>query len=232
VDAGEPTSLDELAQQVVRRAGSRPSARFVLGIAGPPGAGKSTLAARLRRRIADIAGSETVAIAPMDGFHLTNAELARRGWTDHKGEPHTFDVAAYVATLRQLRRSTAALTVPIYDRARHEPRPDGARFGPETSIVITEGNYLLLDTDGWSQVRDCLDEVWFLHAERALLAERLFARHVSGGKAAEVARRKVETSDLRNADLVASGLDRADLVLADDDGEYRLLESYGRAPGQ
>ena len=162
----------------------------------------------------------------MDGFHLTNSELAARGWTHQKGEPHTFDRDAFVSTLRQLRSSRDVHSAPGYDRNLHEPVPGGARFGPETVIVITEGNYLLLDD--WPQVRSCLDEAWYLHADRELIAKRLYERHVRGGKSPDVARRKVETSDLANADLVAATASRADLVLAEQAGTYRLLKPYGQ----
>jgi pantothenate kinase len=226
VEAGRTITIDELARQVLERAKARSSARYVLGIAGPPGAGKSTLAERLRDGIRAIAGEDAVEIAPMDGFHLPNAELALRGWTHQKGEPHTFDVDGYVEILRALRRSGEDVAVPVYDRTRHEPRLDGARFSANTTIVITEGNYLLLDVYGWSDIRSCLDEAWFLDADRALLAQRLYARHVDGGKTPDVARQKVEISDLANAEIVASSIDRADLVLVDEGGTYRLRKPY------
>ncbi|RDI47114.1 nucleoside/nucleotide kinase family protein [Nocardia mexicana] len=219
-------SLEELAARVRDRAGAR-DGRFVLGVAGPPGAGKSTLATALRDTLNADAGAPIAEVAPMDGFHLTNAELRVAGALARKGEPDTFDVAAYLDRLRRLRELPPGqrLSWPIYDRKQHEPVPDGVVF-TEQSIVITEGNYLLLDdvgTAGWSAVREYLDAAWYVDAPAELLRKRLLRRHVRGGKSAEFARSKVAGSDLLNAELVAKTRERADLVLQASGRNYLLL---------
>ncbi|MCM6772790.1 nucleoside/nucleotide kinase family protein [Nocardia sp. CDC159] len=210
--SGDEVSLGELADHVRERAAGRVG-RFVLGIAGPPGAGKSTFAGALR----DAIGAGTAEVAPMDGFHLTNAELRVAGALARKGEPDTFDVGGYLDRLRALREMPLGQRVswPIYDRKRHEPVPDGVVFDRQ-AIAITEGNYLLLDDygpAGWSAVREYLDEVWYLDAAVGELRERLLRRHIRGGKSEEFARAKVAGSDLMNAELVAATRGRADLVL-------------------
>ncbi|MFC8046989.1 nucleoside/nucleotide kinase family protein [Nocardia sp. NPDC057353] len=193
--------LAELAGRVQTRAGTA-HPRFLLGITGPPGTGKSTLAAALRAALAPDAE-----IAPMDGYHLPNAILDQRGARERKGEPDTFDVTGFVANLRAL-RSAKTVPWPTFDRRTDEPTPAGVTFTTQR-IALVEGNYLLT----WPEVRPLLDEVWYLDAPRDLLAERLIARHRRGGRTAEAARRKVHDSDLRNAELIASTRDRADLVL-------------------
>jgi pantothenate kinase len=183
--------------------------RVVLGICGAPGAGKSTLAEKLVHRF----GSEAV-VVPMDGFHLHDEELARLDLTQRKGAPETFDVAGYVALLRRL-RTDAGHTVytPAFDRS-HEIAVAGAvAVRPEHRLVVTEGNYLLYDAPGWSDVHGLLDEVWFVEADETTRLERLVERHAQHGKPRDLAQRWATVSDQANADLVAATRKRADLVV-------------------
>ncbi|WP_198036863.1 nucleoside/nucleotide kinase family protein [Nocardia sp. BMG51109] len=219
-------SLTELAARVRDRAANR-DGRYVLGIAGPPGAGKSTLAAALRDTVNEQAGKAVAEVAPMDGFHLTNAELRVAGALARKGEPDTFDVAGYLDGLRTLRETPPGqrVSLPSYDRLRHEPVPGGVVFDRQR-IAITEGNFLLFDDvgpAGWSSVREYLDEVWYVDAPADVLRKRLVRRHVHGGKSEQFARSKVADSDLLNAELVATTRERADLVLRAAGRRYRVL---------
>ncbi|MFE2170341.1 nucleoside/nucleotide kinase family protein [Streptomyces sp. NPDC059447] len=189
--------------------GSRGSRR-ILGIAGPPGAGKSTLAARL----AEALGPDTAVVVPMDGFHLARAELTRLGRADRKGAPDTFDAAGYVALLRRLRGSDGATVyAPAFDRSIEEPIAGSIPVDPGVPLVITEGNYLLHDAGEWAEVRPLLDEAWYLAPEEDLRVRRLVDRHVRHGKDPEHARAWVARSDEPNARLVARGRHRADLVV-------------------
>ena len=214
-------SLDMLAERVREHASGR--GRFVLGIAGPPGAGKSTLAAALR----DTLDAGAAEVAPMDGFHLSNAELRAAGALARKGEPDTFDIAGYLSGLRRLRETPLGQPVswPLYDRERHEPVPGGVVFDRQP-IVITEGSYLLFDdagSAGWSRVRDYLDEAWYLDVPVEELRKRLLRRHIRGGKSARLAETKVTRSDLRNAELVAGTRGSADLVLRADGRNFAVV---------
>ncbi|MET9963492.1 nucleoside/nucleotide kinase family protein [Streptomyces sp. NPDC006326] len=189
--------------------------RRILGIAGAPGAGKSTLAAQL----ADGLGPELAVVVPMDGFHLAQAELARLGRADRKGAPDTFDAAGYTALLGRLRASgdsdggAEAVYAPAFDRSLEEPVAGSIRVDPSVPLVITEGNYLLHDAGPWARVRALLDEAWFLAPEDGLRVRRLVERHVRHGKEEAYARRWVARSDEANARLVAPGRTRADLVV-------------------
>ncbi|MFJ4340856.1 nucleoside/nucleotide kinase family protein [Streptomyces sp. NPDC088915] len=184
--------------------------RRILGLAGPPGAGKSTLAARLVDRLGGLA-----VLVPMDGFHLARAELVRLGRADRKGAPDTFDAAGYTALLARLRAPEPGTTVyaPAFDRSLEEPVAGSVPVGPDVPLVVTEGNYLLHDEGAWAGVLPLLDEAWYLDLDARLRVPRLIDRHVRFGKDRTRAEHWVHTSDESNARLVARGRDRAHLVV-------------------
>jgi pantothenate kinase len=161
----------------------------------------------------------------MDGFHLADVELDRLGRRDRKGAPDTFDAAGYARLLASVRADgDADVAWPTFDRSIEETVPGGVVITPEVRIVVTEGNYLLLDSGDWAAVRPVLDDAWFLDAELARLEARLLARHRDGGKSYDDARRKTTESDLPNALLVRRTKHRARLVLRFlDDQAIRLV---------
>jgi len=183
--------------------------RVVLGICGAPGSGKSTLAERLVHRY----GAEAV-VVPMDGFHLHDDELARLELSHRKGAPETFDVAGYLALLRRLRNESGQIVyAPAFDRSRELSVAGAVAVRPEHKLVVTEGNYLLYDGPGWSDVHTLLDEVWFVEADETTRLERLVERHASHGKPRDLAERWATVSDQANAELVSVTRDRADVVV-------------------
>jgi pantothenate kinase len=185
----------------------RPGPRRILGLAGPPGAGKSVLAARLARR----AGRNAV-VVPLDGFHLADAELVRLGRLGRKGAPDTFDADGYLALLGRLRAAEPGVTVyaPAFGRKLDQPIAGSIPVRPDARLVITEGNYLLLDEPPWTAVRRLLDEVWWVELDAAERHTRLVARHVRWGKTPAAAERFVAESDEANARAVAPGRECAD----------------------
>ncbi|MFJ3656711.1 nucleoside/nucleotide kinase family protein [Streptomyces nigra] len=188
--------------------------RAVLGIAGSPGAGKTTLAETLVREL-NGTGDPWVAHVPMDGFHLADAELERLGRRDRKGAPDTFDAAGYAALLRRLREEPGddVVYAPGFERELEQPIAGAVPVEPAARLVVTEGNYLLLDSGAWARVRAQLDEVWFCELDEEERLRRLIARHERFGKTHEEAVAWVMRSDQRNAELVAATRDRADLVV-------------------
>ncbi|MFF4585296.1 nucleoside/nucleotide kinase family protein [Streptomyces sp. NPDC001388] len=187
--------------------------RALLGIAGSPGAGKTTLAERLVREL-NGDGESWAAHVPMDGFHLADVELDRLGRRDRKGAPDTFDAAGYAALLHRLRSDTDEVVyAPGFERVLEQPLAGAVPVPPTARLVVTEGNYLLLDTGAWPRVRAALDEVWFCETDEDDRVRRLIARHEEFGKEHEEAVAWVHGSDERNALLVAGTRDRADLVV-------------------
>lgn len=213
--ASSSASLDELVVRARRLA--QGGGRRVLGITGAPGAGKSTLCTAL----VDALGQEAVLVG-MDGFHLANAELVRLGRRQRKGAPDTFDLDGYVALLGRLRSQTAdVIYAPSFDRALEESIGSAVPVPSSVPLVITEGNYLLLDQPGWAGVRDLLDEAWFLDVPPSERVDRLLARRRSYGEPDAQAESWVHGVDEANAAVVEPSRHRADLVI-------RLTTRIGR----
>jgi pantothenate kinase len=193
--------------------------------------GKSTLAAAVVAAYERDAGVGTAAVVGMDGFHLRQAELVRRGLADVKGAPETFDADGFVSQLRRLRDPRSVTSVPVFDRSIEEPVADALTIRPEQRLVVVEGNYLLLD-DVWRPVRDLLDAVWHLHLPDDLRVPDLVARHVEHGRSAEAATEWVLRSDEANARLVATAASRADVVVDMRTGELSPPVRRPRGPGR
>ena len=208
-----PLDVEALAQRAHRLAErARADRRAVLGLVGPPGAGKSTLGEALVAA-ARAAGVRTE-LVPMDGFHLAQRQLVRLGLTDVKGAPETFDAVGFVALLRRLRdREPTPTFAPQFERALEEPVGGAIAVEPDVDLVVTEGNYLLLDVEPWSAVRGLLDEAWFLRLHHDVRRRRLQARHEQYGRTADEALERTLGSDEANAVLVERTAGRADLVV-------------------
>ena len=197
----QPAASSEHVARAVALAGERP--RVVIGIAGIPGAGKSTYARALVSAVIDRGVS--AAYLPMDGFHLPASELARRGLAGRKGAPETFDAAAYVGLLRSVRDARAAgreILAPDYDRDLHDVVPDRLVIPAGTRVVVTEGNYLGWGAGGWEGVRPLLDALWWLDVPWEVARARLIERRVTTGRSRADAVAWVDSVDEANARIV------------------------------
>jgi pantothenate kinase len=183
-----------------------PPGTRLLGITGAPGAGKSTLAAAL------LAVGRCAGVVPMDGFHYADVELVRLGLRERKGAPETFDAEGCAALLARVAAGETRVVAPSFERGLEQPLA-GAIAVPSTGLVVTEGNYLLLDEPRWRAVRSHIDVVWHVRVDEELRTERLVARHVTSGKTPAEARAWVERVDAPNAVLVERAAARADVVL-------------------
>ena len=204
--------VDALAAAAVALVGDR--RRAVLGIAGAPGAGKSTLAEALVAEVARTRGAGYVAHVPMDGFHLADTQLERLGALSRKGAPDTFDADGYAALLRRLVSDPDSwVYAPGFERTLEQPVAAAMVVPPSARLVVTEGNYLLLPEARWEAARAATDAVWFVTGDENLRVSRLVSRHVAFGKDPRAAALWVESSDEANALLVAASATRADRLV-------------------
>ncbi len=182
--------------------------RRILGLTGAPGAGKSTLAQAIVEAFPDRA-----VVVPMDGYHLANVELARLGRASRKGAEDTFDSAGFVALLRRLReqRDDEIVYAPAFRREIEEPIANAIPVLPEAQLIVTEGNYLLLDHGHWKHVRPLLDSVWYVDVDPALRMQRLIKRHVEFGRSEQAAKDWVASTDEPNAIQIDATRSRADI---------------------
>ena len=190
---------------------NRSTDRFLIGIVGKPGAGKSTLSAYLLEEL----HSSEVTVVPMDGYHLSNAVLQELRRADRKGAPDTFDVAGFASLLQRIRNEKSAdVYYPVFDRSIEESIAAQGVVTKETKVVIVEGNYLLHDSGGWEEIAELLDELWFIDVDDEKRLERLIARHIAYGKSPADAESWSRGSDEVNARTIATGRSRAHAVIA------------------
>jgi pantothenate kinase len=190
---------------------NRSTDRYLIGIVGKPGAGKSTLSAYLLEELR----SSEVTVVPMDGYHLSNAVLQALGRADRKGAPDTFDVAGFASLLQRIRNEKSAdVYYPVFDRSIEESIAAQGIVTKETKVVIVEGNYLLHDSGGWEEIAELLDELWFIDVDDEKRLERLIARHIAYGKSPADAQSWSRGSDEVNARTIATGRSRAHAVIA------------------
>ncbi|MBB5780461.1 nucleoside/nucleotide kinase family protein [Nonomuraea jabiensis] len=189
--------------------------RVVVGIAGCPGAGKSTLAGWLARNLTS-AGLPAVWV-PMDGFHLADVELERLGRLRRKGAMDTFDAHGYLALLHRIRAETGTVVyAPSFDREIEQPIAGAIPVPPAARVVVSEGNYLLADDDTWRRVRGAMTEVWYAEIDDRVRLDRLTRRHIQFGKTPSQAARWVAEVDEPNAAVIRTTRDHADLLLNPD----------------
>lgn len=201
--------LAELAAQLVVD-----GRRAVLGVAGAPGAGKTTFVEALIAEVARSHAPDWVAHLPMDGFHLADAQLRRLGALDRKGAADTFDGHGYAHLLHRIHANEEEeIYVPGFERDLEQPIAAALVIHPATRLVVTEGNYLLLDEQPWTTARAELDEVWYVTTDDDLRISRLIDRHIQFGKTPDAAAEWATTSDETNAQLVAATSALADRVV-------------------
>jgi len=202
---GELGALLERAEQLLQDRD-----RALLGIAGAPASGKSTLADALWRELQRRYPGE-VALVGMDAFHIGHRVLLRRGLVEVKGAPHTFDGRGYAALLRRLRAADETIYAPEFRREIEDSLAAVVEVAPEVRLVLTEGNYLLLPQPPWDEVRALLDQVWFVHLDDDERRRRMVARRLSYGETLAVATARTWGSDEANAQLVNAAQNRPDL---------------------
>lgn len=183
--------------------------RFVVGIAGPPGSGKSTLSAALH----NVLPEGSAAVVPMDGFHFDDKVLERRGLQARKGAPETFDFAGFEILLKRLRASEPDVAIPVFDRSIELSRAAADIVGSDIKFILVEGNYLLLDEAPWQRLETLFDFTIFVDAPREELERRLVERWREHGRSDDDARNWIDTNDMPNIDRVLASRRKADMVI-------------------
>lgn len=201
-----PGDIGRLASRVRDLALKDDGQRVIIGLAGEPGAGKSTMAQQLS---ADLSAP----IVPLDGFHLANAVLAAQGMSTCKGAMETFDIAGFCALIERITVDDATVYAPDFNRDIDEPIAASIPILRSDRIVITEGNYLLAEHPQLRKTRDRLAEVWYLDLASELRTERLIQRHHRFGKSPTAAMQWATGNDERNAAIVRNTRDLADLII-------------------
>ena len=182
---------------------------MILGITGPPGTGKSTIAHSIVRSVGG------AVYLPMDGFHLADVELRRLGRLDRKGAVDTFDGFGYLALLARLRDGPSeTVYAPAFDRDIEQPVAGSIPIPPETRLIVTEGNYLLDDEAPWPSIRALFTQVWYLEVPQQIRQQRLVERHIRFGKSPEHALEWVQAVDEPNAQRIERSRHKADLVVS------------------
>jgi pantothenate kinase len=201
------SEIAHIAAAIFKRAGKEK--RIVVAIAGPPGAGKSTLSAALR----DLLPEGSAEVVPMDGFHFDDAILDRRGMRARKGAPETFDLAGFETLLKRIRAGEPDIAIPVFDRSMELSRAAAAIISSDVKFILVEGNYLLLDEEPWSRLAPLFDFSIFVDVPRGELESRLMARWREHGRSDDDARAWIASNDMPNIERVLARRRDADLVV-------------------
>lgn len=201
------SEIAHIAATIFRRAAK--SRRFVVAIAGPPGAGKSTISEQLQALLPE----NSAVVVPMDGFHYDNVVLDELGLRHRKGAPETFDLGGLEALLKRIKAGEPNIAVPVFDRSVELSRAGAALIGEDRKFVLVEGNYLLLDEAPWTSLAPLFDFTIFLDVPREELERRLLQRWQDHGRSDEEGRNWVAINDMPNVDRVLARRRTADLVI-------------------
>jgi pantothenate kinase len=209
----DPPTATRLAELVERARILAGKDRALLGVTGAPGAGKSTLAQALVEQVGEVAR-----LVSMDGFHLARSRLLQLGRLADIGAIDTFDAAGFLALMRRLRRPAQEIVyAPEFRREIDEAVACAVPVEPEAKLVVVDGNYLLASQPPWHELRELLDEIWYVEVEEHTRVADLIARHRAYGNSVEEAHRMAHGPDRRNAELVASTRSLAHLIVRLDD---------------
>jgi pantothenate kinase len=200
---------EKLSQLIREKSGE--ALRFIVGIAGAPASGKSTLAEMLKTAL--IAQGETAIVVPMDGFHFDDVVLNARGHRPRKGAPHTYDVLGFEVLLKRIKAREADIAIPVFDRSMELSRAGADIISGEAKFIIVEGNYLLLTQSPWQRLKPLFDFTVYLKQPVEVLEQRLITRWLDHGFDMAYATNWIASNDLLNIKTIIAESAEADLTL-------------------
>ena len=189
--------------------------RLLIAIAGPPGAGKSTVADALTQKLNQLISDRPAEAVPMDGFHYDNRSLDERGWRDRKGAPETFDVGGFLAILQRLKNGQEDIAIPVFDRSADLARGSARIIRGHQRLLIVEGNYLLLDRPQWRELFPLFSLSIFLEPPIEIIEQRLIQRWLDYGFDRQAAEVRARGNDLANAKIILTESRPANIVVQD-----------------
>jgi pantothenate kinase len=197
--------VNELANLIRQKAGEAP--RFMVAIAGPPGAGKSTISEALHKEL------PSSIVVPMDGFHFDDIILNARGHRPRKGAPFTFDVAGFEVLLTRIKAREPDIAIPVFDRHMELSRNAASIVSAEAKYILVEGNYLLLKQSPWDRLKPLFDFTIFIDVPKTELERRLMGRITAHGHDEAYAKNWIASNDMLNIETVLSESAEADVRL-------------------
>ncbi|MBI2811230.1 MAG: nucleoside/nucleotide kinase family protein [Candidatus Melainabacteria bacterium] len=212
-DVAAPETVDRYVKVLLSAKAAKKN-RYLLGLAGSPASGKSTFSAQLVDGVNRELNKEVAVVVPMDGYHFSNEVLDEKGLRPLKGIPATFDAQGFVDLIKRLKEETdRSVFAPLFDRSIEASIENGIEIAPHHEIIVSEGNYLLLDEKPWNELRNLFDEIWFIDSTIEKLMPRLLARHKECGRNTEETKTKIDSTDLPNAILIDRTKSRAHRVI-------------------
>jgi pantothenate kinase len=197
---------EKIAKLIREKAGE--AERFMVGIAGPPGAGKSTISEALHKAL------PSSVVVPMDGFHFDDLILNARGHRPRKGAPHTFDAAGFETLLKRIKARESDIAIPVFDRTLELSRNAADIVSNDAKFILVEGNYLLLKQKPWDRLKPLFDFTVFIDVPKVELERRLMSRILAHGHDEAYAKNWIASNDMLNIETVLAESAKADVTIS------------------
>eukprot|EP01025_Chloroclados_australasicus_P038479 TRINITY_DN3965_c0_g1_i2.p1 TRINITY_DN3965_c0_g1~~TRINITY_DN3965_c0_g1_i2.p1 ORF type:complete len:301 (+),score=20.40 TRINITY_DN3965_c0_g1_i2:139-1041(+) len=209
--------IEQLSDRALQIQGAKGAGkRILIGIAGVPGGGKSTISSIVSNRINERIGEDIAKVLPMDGFHYTKAYLAQMENPEEarfrRGAHWTFDAKSFVDCVKRV-TSEPTVFAPSFEHGVGDPVDNDIRIDKKHVIVFVEGNYVLLGIEPWNQLKTLFDESWFVNCPLDEAMDRLFKRQTGNGVPVEISNKRISGNDRLNGELILDTQFMADVII-------------------